>query len=163
MTDERWLPIPDFDGYEVSDIGRVRSYRRNPEGRLLRSHPLPHTGHFTVKLYADAVAVSARVHMLVMQAFVGAPPEGMEVCHNNGIPGDNRLENLRYASRSENIRDAVRHGTHNMTSKTHCKSGHPFDEANTIARSDGARDCRTCRYERTRASRVRLREKRSVA
>lgn len=161
MTDERWRPIPGFDGYEVSDLGRVRSYQRDPAGRLLRSHPLPHTGHITVKLYRDNVAVSSRVHMLVMRAFVGPAPEGLEVCHNNGVPSDNRLSNLRYDTASANRLDAVLHGTHNMARKTHCKSGHAFDEANTIRRSDGARDCRTCRYERTRASRERQLSRRS--
>jgi hypothetical protein len=45
-----------------------------------------------------------------MLTFVGAPPDGMEVLHNNGDPTDNRLENLRYGTRTENILDVYRQG-----------------------------------------------------
>ena len=45
-----------------------------------------------------------------MRAFVGEPPEGMEVRHLNGDPTDNRLENLKYGSRTENILDVFYQG-----------------------------------------------------
>lgn len=165
---ERWKAIPGFEGYyEVSDFGRVRSLDRWVEqkrgrgyvrkGRILKVHPHPHTGHLLVKLKPNNVVAPCRVHVLVMRAFVGPPRRGLEVCHNNGIPDDNRLSNLRYGTTRENRLDAVIHGTHNMARKRHCKSGHPFDAINTINRRDGSRDCRTCRYERTRASRERRR------
>lgn len=56
--------------------------------------------------------------MLVMLAFVGPRPDGLDVCHGNGNPADNRLENLRYGTRSENMRDALRHGTINTLKLT---------------------------------------------
>ena len=155
MTDEQWRPVPGWEGYyNVSNLGRVWSVRRD---KPMRSHALPHTGHLNVKLKRDGVVTSTGVHALVAAAFVGPRPEGMEVCHNNGDPSDNRLENLRYDTRRANQLDAVRHGTHSMTRKTACKLGHAYDEANTIRRSDGGRDCRICRYERTRRSRQRAR------
>lgn len=166
MTEE-WRPIPGFDGYEVSDLGRVRGVdrwvairtggQRLQRGRILRAHPLPHTGHMIATLRKDYAAVTVRVHALVAAAFIGPRPSGLDVCHNNGDPADNRVSNLRYDSRSANIKDAVLHGTHNMSRKTHCKSGHPFDDENTIPRTSGGRDCATCRYERSRASRERRR------
>ena len=168
MSDERWRPIPGYEGtYEVSDLGRVRSvdrwvsranggqYRRR--GKVLAAHPHPRAGYPLVKLKINNAVHSATTHALVMLAFVGPRPEGLEVCHNNGDPTDNRPANLRYDTRSENRRDSVRHGTHSETRKTRCRSGHPFDEVNTIRRSDGSRDCRICRRERSRASRARLR------
>ena len=39
-------------------------------------------------------------------------PEGMEVCHQDGDRKNNRPENLRYGTRSDNVIDAIRHGTH---------------------------------------------------
>jgi len=45
-----------------------------------------------------------------MRTFVGNCPEGMEVLHKNGNPVDNRLENLRYGTRTENILDVFYQG-----------------------------------------------------
>ncbi len=39
MSSEEWRPIPGFDGYEVSDKGRVRSYLSPRKGKSLRSEP----------------------------------------------------------------------------------------------------------------------------
>ncbi|MGV5046894.1 HNH endonuclease [Rhodococcus pyridinivorans] len=71
--------------------------------------------------------------------------------HINGNHADNKLENLRWGSRRDNVLDMVTHGVHNHARKTHCKNGHPFDAENTyIAPSTGQRCCRTCRSERSR-------------
>ncbi|WP_341702630.1 HNH endonuclease [Ferrovibrio sp.] len=45
------------------------------------------------------------VHQLVIEAFVGPRPDGLEVCHGNGIKDDNRLENLRYDTPAGNRAD----------------------------------------------------------
>ena len=50
------------------------------------------------------------VHQLILKAFIGEPPKGQEVRHLNGIPTDNRLENLEYGTRSENIHDIYLQG-----------------------------------------------------
>ena len=49
------------------------------------------------------------IHRSVALAFLGETPDGMEVCHNNGIKSDNRLENLRFDTRSKNMLDVIRH------------------------------------------------------
>lgn len=48
----------------------------------------------------------------MLTAFVGPCPDGMEGCHNDGDPHNNRLDNLRWDTRANNARDAIRHGTH---------------------------------------------------
>lgn len=162
MTDERWLPIPGFEGYyEVSDHGRVRSLdrrvtgpvrqgqRRSHKGKVLRDGPLNQPEgrpgeHRVVTLCVDGVRRQRLVHALVMLAFAGPRPAEMQICHLNGDGTDNRLSNLRYGSASDNTLDMVRHGSHNNARKTHCKRGHLFDEMNTIVRSEGWRECRTC-------------------
>ena len=107
-VNEIWKPIPGYEGkYEVSDQGRIRSFRRNPKGYLLKPGRMPE-GHLSVSLGRKN---SQCVHKLVLLAFVGLAPDGHECCHNNGNPADNRLENLRWGTRSENIKDAVKHGT----------------------------------------------------
>ncbi|MEU9067340.1 HNH endonuclease [Streptomyces sp. NPDC048306] len=57
-----------------------------------------------------------------------------------------RREHLEMGTAADNARDIVERGYHHNASKTHCKNGHPFDEANTyINPASGARQCRTCR------------------
>ncbi len=51
------------------------------------------------------------IHRLVLTAFVGPCPEGMQCCHNDGNRINNRLENLRWDTRKNNEADKVAHGT----------------------------------------------------
>ena len=120
MTDEQWKPIPGFEGYEVSDRGRVRSYLTRAGGswhvgakprRILRPGKKPY-GYPYVNLSRDGISHVLNVHQLVMEAFVGPRPDDMEVCHINGNPEDNRLENLRYDTHSANMQDAGLHGSY---------------------------------------------------
>lgn len=46
-----------------------------------------------------------------MLAFVGPPPDGMEVAHENGRRADCRLANLSYKTKAANQADRIRHGT----------------------------------------------------
>lgn len=107
-------PISDFPGYCVTNDGRIW---RDPKkgvcnkgkflvpdasgGRALR-----------VCLFKGGVGHKKLVHRLVLEAFVGPCPEGAEGCHNNGNNMDNRLDNLRWDTHSNNVFDAVKHGTH---------------------------------------------------
>jgi len=105
---EIWKPIPGYEGqYEVSDQGRIKSYRRRKEGQILRPGRMT-AGHLSVSLGRRN---SQCVHRLVLLAFVGPPPVCHECLHANGDPSDNRLVNLRWGTRSENIADAIKHGT----------------------------------------------------
>jgi hypothetical protein len=105
---EIWKLVPEYEGkYEVSDQGRVRSFQRKPQGIILRPGRMP-SGHLSVALGRGN---SQCVHKLVLLAFVGTAPDTHECRHLNGDPADNRLENLCWGTRSENIKDAVRHGT----------------------------------------------------
>jgi hypothetical protein len=111
---EEWRDIPGFEGrYQVSDLGRVRSLdhrvrlvakgvetTRLSPSRVLR--PAPHkSGHLMVMLGRKN---NKDVHVLVARAFIGDPPPGHEVMHANHTPSDNRLSNLSYGTRSENLK-----------------------------------------------------------
>lgn len=155
---ERWLPVPDYeDLYEVSDQGRVRSLDRliphrwpghqgRVRGRILRATP-DRTGHLRVTLSRNAARHYTYVHTLVLLAFVGPRTDGMEACHGNGQPADNRLANLRWDTSQANKLDAVRHGTHWQTRKTRCPQGH------VLLQYKFGRVCRECPIERQRAKR----------
>ena len=161
MTDaEEWRPVAGYEGiYEVSSRGRVRSLprvdsrgRRN-RGRYLAviNHP---SGHKQVKLSREGTSKPGKLHRIVLIAFMGPPPPGCEVLHGDGDPGNNALSNLRWGTRSENLRDAVRHGTHYWAIKTHCPQRHPYDDENTYRASDGRRMCRECLRIRNREARA---------
>jgi hypothetical protein len=110
-------------------------------------------GRPTVKLVQSPVAKSRYVHQLVMEAFVGPRPEGMEVCHFDGDPANNHLANLRYDTRRANNLDRVRHGTHQMANRTHCPHGHAYTPENTVRfpSHPHRRECGRCLAHRTQA------------
>lgn len=99
-------PIPGFPGYFVTFDGKVIG-RRGWRLRPTRTD----SGHRLVMLYLDGKPIGRLVHRLVLEAFVGPCPDGMEACHGDGDPDNNRLTNLRWDTRSANQMDSVRHGT----------------------------------------------------
>ena len=113
---ERWRPITGF-AYDVSDHGRVRRIgggRGAVVGRILKC-PRSTDGYPSVVLSRSAVPYTRRVHALVMEAFVGSRPDGYLIDHIDHQRTNNRLSNLRYATRSEN---AARGEDNGMTSLT---------------------------------------------
>lgn len=157
---ETWLPIPGYEGaYEVSNQGRVRSLDRLDAGGRrrtgkLRSLTRQPSGHFTVALRVNRVRQTFLVHHLVLLAFIGPRPDGMEGCHWDDNPANNHLANLRWDTRSANVRDSVRNGTHHMARVTHCPQGHAYTPENTyLYPPTGRRACRECRriYRETHA------------
>lgn len=149
---ECWATIDGFPDYQASDRGRVRSLARtitrsdgaplDIHARILAAHPNGR-GYLKVTLYRDGEQHTRPVHGLVAAAFHGPRPEGLEVRHLDGDKLNNRADNLAYGTRSDNARDAVRHGTHRNARKTRCPAGHDYDAANTYRRR-GGRACREC-------------------
>jgi hypothetical protein len=155
---EQWRAIPGYEGYyEASSIGRVRSVARsvaavrggktviwNLKSKNIR--PRSKLGYSQVTLSVAAVHRHFRVHRLVLESFVGPCPDGMEALHANDIRDDNRLENLRWGTRTENLHDMVRNGNHHGAKKTNCKRGHPFVGENVKPQSSSGqgRACREC-------------------
>lgn len=115
LEQEIWKPVPDYPGYEVSNLGRVRSWRsNNPRARRetprnLRQHAL-NRQYKGIQVIRDRKAHQTGIHRLVLAAFVGPCPPEMEACHNDGNPSNNRLSNLRWGSRESNWEDRRKHG-----------------------------------------------------
>lgn len=63
-------------------------------------------------------------HVLVLHAFHGPCPIGMEGCHNDGDIKNWRLDNLRWDTRSANIADSIRHGTRRSCAKFNESQAH---------------------------------------
>lgn len=162
-TNEIWKPIPGYEGhYEVSSHGRVRSLDRTVQrkdgqtqrlkGRMMALKKT-RNGYFLVGLRREGEKQRFKlVHRLVLEAFVGPCPDGMETLHGDGNPENNRLSNLHWGSLSENNLDTVKHGRHVNANKTHCPRGHELLLENTTesGRKDGRRRCLACHRARNR-------------
>ncbi|QZE10566.1 hypothetical protein SEA_SCOOBYDOOBYDOO_251 [Mycobacterium phage ScoobyDoobyDoo] len=125
----------------MSDEGRVWSLVSN---RLMKLTPLVGSGHLRLNLDTNKTRL---VHRLVLEAFVGPCPPGMETRHLDDDPSNNRLSNLCWGTRLENTMDRVQNGIHNNTRKTECSRGHKYTAENTIVsvtKTGTSRRCRTC-------------------
>jgi hypothetical protein len=104
VVEEKWLAVVGYEGlYEVSDLGRVKSLARHGTcGGILSPSP-DKDSYLKVNLYKNSKKKYILIHRLVLLTFL--PLEEKEVDHINQIKTDNRLENLRWASKSENKRN----------------------------------------------------------
>lgn len=112
---EIWVDVEGYDGvYQVSDLGRVRSVRKTTWGLkviILKLYE-DKRGYLYVGLHKKGKAKNVPVHHLVLNAFVGPRPEGMECCHfPDRDPKNNCLDNLRWDTRKGNHSDKKLHGT----------------------------------------------------
>jgi len=119
---ETWRPVVGYEGfYEVSDRGRIRGVDRlvgskipgtlKPwKGKIL-APGVTETGRLRIRLMKYGKSKMEFVHRLVLLAFVGPCPEGMEACHDpDPDPSNCRLNNLRWDTHIANKVDQMRHG-----------------------------------------------------
>jgi hypothetical protein len=118
--EEEWKAVPGYEGsYEALNIGGVRSLDRvDPRGNHIKGRVLApsklRNGYLAVSLYKNGVPHNHPIHELVLETFVGPRPEGMEVCHLDGNPYNNTVENLRWDTHAGNMQDMVSHGRTNL-------------------------------------------------
>ena len=101
--------IPDFPGYKVNQKGEVYSFLKNKPKKI--KPIIDKKGRMVCSLYRDGVLFKRLFHRLVMETFVGPRPKHLIVCHNDGNPANNCLNNLRYDTYQSNSDDAVKHKT----------------------------------------------------
>lgn len=114
---EIWRPIPQHEMYEVSTLGRIRyggvRRKKMAPGHILKPMGSPY-GYCYVHLRAVAnVKKTVMVHGAVCAAFLGGwPADRMKItpAHWDGDKKNNRLSNLRWATRPDNYFDKLRHG-----------------------------------------------------
>lgn len=144
-TSEEWRDIPSFTGYQVSDLGRVRSFRDKSgwgigeSWHLIKAYP-SRKGYLWVDLRNGSNNRFRRyVHRLVLETFVGPCPDGMEARHTlNNNRADNRLANLVWGTRLENSSDCLKHGTRVMGHDCHASKLTTDDITNLFKlRNDG--------------------------
>lgn len=105
------VPIVDYFDYDVSDLGRMRSRKSKwKEPRILKPNVTKRGYHHYGLSNPSGKLTTFKVHQLVLLAFVGPRPEGMEVCHGPNGKADNSLANLSYGTREQNAQDRHRDG-----------------------------------------------------
>ena len=99
---EEWAAIDGYKNYQVSWWGRVRNTKT---GRILKPQPSG-PGYLFVHLSKRGKVLIHYIHRLVAREWVGNPEEKRCVDHIDGSRTNNHWENLRYATHSENGRNA---------------------------------------------------------
>lgn len=120
ISAQDWRPVMGFEQtHEASQEGKIRSFGRVLADSAGRKRTIPgklikptkkSNGYMHVTLNADGRQKTLYVHRIVLEAFAGPCPEGMEALHKNGLKSDNRFENLRWGTHLENCADRSKHG-----------------------------------------------------
>lgn len=118
---EVWKDIPGYEGeYQASTLGNIKSLQREVrcgyKGRgkrivketILAPGAYAKSGHVSVVLRRGTNGKP--VHQLITSTFLGPTPEGKEILHIDGNPKNNRLDNLKFGSRTDNILDVYKQG-----------------------------------------------------
>jgi hypothetical protein len=121
---EIWKSIIKFQGYEVSNRGRVRSYRRGSPRML--GQGIDRDGYKTVALHKNGTVKHILVHRLVLEVFAGPRPPGKEGRHGDRNPSHNDIRNLRWGTHKENMEDMARHGSGRVPHPGVLGKQHPF-------------------------------------
>lgn len=121
MAHEEWRDVVGYEGYyQVSSLGRVRSLTRNifngkvffkKAGKMMRI-TVGKNQYCRVTLTKDAKQVQWYVHRLVAMAFLPNPDNLPEVDHIDANPSNNRLTNLRWVTKHENMNHIMELGHH---------------------------------------------------
>lgn len=112
METEIWKVIPNYENYQVSNLGNIKSLSREVKNRwntrvvkeTLMNPVLRTDGYYSINLRKQTKPKSFLIHQLVAICFLNHKPNGLElvVNHKNFIKTDNRLENLEIITAREN-------------------------------------------------------------
>lgn len=115
MSGEEWRPAVGFPDYAVSSLGRVKRVVPDAYGRMcgkVMRQKSTKAGYLQCGLTRFKERRSLLVNRLVCEAFHGCPPSTKHhAAHKDGDRANNRADNLRWATPSENELDKRAHGT----------------------------------------------------
>lgn len=116
LPGESWKWVPEYEKlYKVSNFGRIKSYfgKRKSKETVLKKPYIINSGYFVVQLTkqpGEKKKKSLLIHRLVAELFIPNPKNKPCVNHINGIKTDNRVSNLEWVTRAENIKKAWDNG-----------------------------------------------------
>ena len=126
--EEEWRDIEGYDGYQVSNMGKVKSLERYiksrgngltlHKGQILKNN-IVNNGYYSVCLSINGIKKNKLIHQLVAIYFLGHKIDGHNIVvdHINGDKLNNRVENLRLVSQRENTSTCYRKGTETYSSQ----------------------------------------------
>jgi len=95
---ETWRPVKDYPLYQVSNYGRVKSFWTGKWVILKGKCSQGYVRHTLVHMTNKQVST----HRLVLEAFVGPCPDGLQCNHKDGIKNNNFLGNLEWVTSKQN-------------------------------------------------------------
>lgn len=107
LEGEIWKRIPGYSLYEISNMGRLKTFNWKGCGRTVIMKPaLDGNGYLRTMLKrdSDGKVCTIKVHRLVAITFIPNPENKPQVNHINAIRSDNRAENLNWMTHAENIK-----------------------------------------------------------
>ena len=121
---ELWRPVVGYEGYDVSSLGRVRSWRMagGQKGNkgimriyrratpLILKQSVKDTDRLQVSLCANGRALSIQVHLIVGRTFLSNPDGFSQLNHKTGNHRDNRVGNLEWTTRERDLDHALEFG-----------------------------------------------------
>lgn len=96
---EEWKWISGYEGiYQISNYGRLKSFRKDKNGYIL-SNKNKNGWYLTTNLYDELGRMrTERIHVLVAREFIGEIKKGYHVHHKDGNKQNNHVDNLEIIS-----------------------------------------------------------------
>lgn len=125
FEEEIWKDVIGYEGiYKVSNLGRVKSIERTKQNYSKRQFvpscflkPYISVGYYKVDLSKNRKRKRYFIHRLLGDHFIPNPENKKTINHKNGIKTDYRLENLEWATQSEQMKHALETGLRIITAK----------------------------------------------
>ena len=107
LDGEIWRPIDYCADYHISTFGRIKSFKN---GKIRIMKPFLQGDYLYIDLCKFGVQKTFEIHILVAQTFIPNPENKPEVNHRDGCKFNCHVENLEWATHSENLRHAFANG-----------------------------------------------------